>query len=73
MNFLLRELKRKGTMRCNCIAVGSPDQALLVAELAEEREVFFMGGEVRPGPYWVVHKQDAPALEQAGYSRGRAD
>lgn len=70
MNFLLRDLKEKGTMRRSCIAVASPDQAQLVIEIAEAREVFFMGGDVRPGPYWVVHAEDAPALEAAGFKRG---
>lgn len=70
MNFLLRDLKHKGTMRRDCIAVASQDQAALVVELAEAREVFHMGDGVRPGPYWVVHKEDAPALEAAGYGRG---
>lgn len=70
MNFLLRELKGNGTMQHDCIAVAGPGQAQAVLEWAADREVFFMGDAVRPGPYWVVHKTDAPALEAAGYRRG---
>ncbi len=70
MNVLLHQLKVRGAMQRDCIAVATQDQALLVVEIAEQREVFFMGGDVRPGPYWVVHAVDAAGLEKEGYQRG---
>ncbi|MEO6279176.1 hypothetical protein [Roseateles sp.] len=69
MNMLLHELKRRGFMLHDCIAVAAPEQAVRVIENAGARVPFFMGSEVRPGPFWCVQEADAPALETAGYWR----
>jgi hypothetical protein len=67
MNFLLRELKRDGTMRHDCIAFNEPHLVPVMMERAPGRAIMHMGESVRPGPYWAVHAEDVTALELAGY------
>lgn len=67
MNFLLRDLKERGTMTCDCIAFA--DDRLIGNIMAKlpGRAIMNMGEDVRPGPYWAVHAVDVPALVAAGY------
>lgn len=64
---LLARLMREGVMQHRCIAFHDPALIQRMEPIMKDRTVMHMGTTTKPGPFWLVHSTDVPALEAKGY------